>query len=221
MTIRGKGAGSGLVAVSKLSFWGHVSVFKIPRGFVEPVEWNASTALSFARERMSWPMVAKSNTITEYGKDYLWRFALRAVSRTSAEPFHATATAEADDFITRMAVGDGATGPPDPSAFVDASDKIQSYRGRGRVVLSQDVDPIIVPHAVEVEARFDGTDITNPAIAVSPFDMNEAALVEENSDDGDGANPGNRVVAYCTFSDAPVPIAATDRVSVRWVVGIS
>lgn len=173
----------------------------------------------YHRRRGDIEPVVKSNTITEYGKDYFVRFAGKANSRLDAQPFFATATAEADDYLTKIAVGDGATGPPDPTAFTEKNDTIQSFRCRGKVVSSLDVDPAEYPHAVRFEGRFDGPDV-RPSIADMPFDMDEMALVAHNSQDSTGSYPGNMVVAYCTNTDSPYSVGALARISIEWIIGV-
>jgi hypothetical protein len=202
--------------------WGKVKVFRVPSGYPDlPERPTDDEVKSMLMDRRSWENVGNSNTCTEFGKDYLWGFALRGVSRDTQQPLFATDSAESDDYITRMAFGDGATGAPDPSAFTEANDRIASYRGRGRVIRAISMDPAIVPHAFEVLAAFSGTDVVLPSVSSSPFSMNEAALVTATSDDHNGTYPGNKVIAYCTFVDEPIPVALTDRFSIQWVVGIS
>ena len=216
----------GVSSLVSLNTYGHVSIFKMPPDYPEPPRVvrsseDARAVRQFLLDRESWPRTSKSNTLTEYGKSYLWQFATRAVDRVTSQPLHATTSLESDDFITKLAVGDKTNpGPPDPTAFTSKDDTIQSYRGRGVVFRSINVDPAILPHAVQVEARFDGTNI-KPAIIDSPFVLTEAALVEHNSNDETGDNPGNRVITYCTFEEDPTPIETLDRISLRWLLGIS
>jgi len=205
--------------------WGRFSWHGVPPGFKLPrPPYTPEKVAEYRKARADWEVMARSNTITEYGKNYFVRFASRAAIAGGGGPWFRTQYLESDDYLSWMAVGTGGLispgnpRPPDPSAFRENDDSIQSYRGRGSIEFAADVDEETAPHAVELTAFLTGADI-HPAIADEPCELSEAALVPYSSNNHLVLPAGNKVVAYCTF-DARA-MALTDRAAFTWIIGIS